>query len=46
MSIYIRYLDLEDSIKFLEEAKVRLADKQDAVFLLKIAQAEKKLNLG
>ena len=37
---------MEDSIKFLEEAKTRLAGKQDAVFLCKIAQAEKKLNLG
>lgn len=39
-------IDLEDAIKFLEEAKQRMATKQDAVFILKIAQAEKKLDLG
>ena len=39
-------LDLEDAIKILEEAKARLAGKNDAVFILKIAQAEKKLDLG
>jgi hypothetical protein len=31
------HLDLEDAIKFLEEAKTRLSGKQDAVFLCKIA---------
>lgn len=39
-------IDLEDAIKFLEEARTRVATKQDAVFILKIAQAEKKLDLG
>ena len=38
--------DLEDAIAFLGEAKTRLEGKQDAVFLCRIAQAEKKLNLG
>ena len=40
------FADLEDAIKFLDEAKIRMATRQDAVFLLKIAQAEKKLDLG
>jgi hypothetical protein len=43
---HFSFLDLEDSIRFLEEAKGRLSGKQDAVFILKIAQAEKKLDLG
>lgn len=29
--------DLEDSIKFLEDAKARLVNKNDAVFICKIA---------
>ena len=39
-------LDLEQSIEFLDSAKQRLAGKQDAVFLLNIGKAEKKLQLG
>jgi 26S proteasome regulatory subunit N9 len=37
---------IEDAIKFLEEAKGRLRNKHDAVFLLSISQAEKKHDLG
>ena len=38
--------DIDASIEFLEEAKKRLAHYKDAVYLCRIAQAEKKLNLG
>jgi len=38
--------DIEDAIQFLEEAKGRLSQKHDALFLLRISQAEKKLALG
>ena len=37
---------IEDAIKFLEEAKGRLRNKHDAIFLLSISQAEKKHDLG
>ena len=38
--------DIEKSIVFLDEASTRLDGKRDAQFLCRIAQAEKKLNLG
>lgn len=41
-----QYQSIEDSIQFLEECKVRLRGKQDALFLLEISQADKKLALG
>lgn len=31
------FIDLEDAIRFLEEAKVRLAGKHDAVLVCKIS---------
>ena len=37
---------IEDSIKFLESAKERLKGNTDALFLLEISQADKKLALG
>jgi hypothetical protein len=37
---------LDEAINFIEEAKKRLAGKDDAVFICKVAQAEKKLQLG
>lgn len=46
VSVARQYPDLEQAIKFLEEAKSRLVNKVDALFLLRISQAEKKLNLG
>ena len=41
-----QHADIDMSINFLEEAKVRLESYKDAGFLCRIAQAEKKLNLG
>lgn len=41
-----QYESIEDAIKFLEEAKERLRNKHDALYLLQIAQAEKKHDLG
>lgn len=41
-----QYESIEDSINFLEEAIGRLRNKHDANFLLSIAQAEKKHDLG
>ena len=41
-----QHADIELSIQFLEEAKVRLENYKDAVYLCRIAQAEKKLTLG
>lgn len=38
--------NIEDAIKFLEEAKGRVRNKHDSIFLLTISQAEKKLQLG
>ena len=38
--------DIEQSIAFLDEASTRLEGKRDAQLLCRIAQAEKKLNLG
>ena len=38
--------DIQVSIDFLDEAKTRLANYKDAVFLCRIAQAEKRLNMG
>lgn len=37
---------MEEAIKFLEAAKVRLQGKTDAVFIVQVAQAEKRLQLG
>jgi hypothetical protein len=37
---------IEDAIKFLESAKDRLKGHLDALFLLEISQADKKLALG
>ena len=39
ISLKITYqcVDLEDAIRFLDEAKTRMATKQDAVFILKVA---------
>jgi 26S proteasome regulatory subunit N9 len=44
--VLMPYIDLEESIKFLDAAKARVAGKQDAAFLLRVGQAEKKLQLG
>ena len=41
-----QFESIEDSIKFLEEAKDRLRLKHDALKMLSIAQADKKLSLG
>ena len=41
-----QHVDIETSIAFLEEAKERLQRYGDAVYLCRIAQAEKRLNLG
>jgi len=41
-----QHKDIEASITFLDEASKRLDGKRDAQFLCRIAQAEKKLNLG
>lgn len=40
-----QYEDLETAIEFLETARVKL-DSEDAKMLCRIAQAEKRLNLG
>lgn len=44
--IWLFLLGIEDSIKFLEQAKDRLKGHFDAVFLLEISQCEKQLALG
>ena len=41
-----QHADIDTSIAFLDEAKARLENYKDAVYLCRIAQAEKKLNLG
>ena len=41
-----QFESIEESIKFLEEAKERLRLKNDALKMLSIAQADKKLALG
>ena len=41
-----QYESIEDSIKFLESSKDRLKSSPDALFLLEISQADKKLALG
>jgi hypothetical protein len=41
-----QFESIEDSISFLEEAKDRLRLKHDALKMLEVAQAEKKLALG
>lgn len=41
-----QFESIEDSIKFLEEAKERLRNRTDAIKMLEIAQADKKLALG
>lgn len=41
-----QHADIAVSIEFLEQAKQRLDSYKDAVYLCRIAQAEKKLNLG
>lgn len=41
-----QHTDIEQSIVFLDEASARLDGKRDAQFLCRIAQAEKRLNLG
>lgn len=41
-----QFQSIEDAIQFLEDAKSRLKNKQDALFMLEIAQADKKLALG
>ena len=41
-----QHVDIDASIAFLDEAKVRLESFKDAVYLCRVAQAEKKLNLG
>ena len=38
--------DFDKAIEFLEEARTRLGDNEDAKMLCRIAQAEKRLNLG
>ena len=41
-----QHADIEVSLSFLDEAKKRLESYKDAVYLCRIAQAEKRLNLG
>ena len=41
-----QFESIEDSIKFLEECKERLRQKHDALKMICIAQADKKLSLG
>ena len=41
-----QHVDIEVSIDFLDQAKDRLQRYGDAVYLCRIAQAEKRLNLG
>jgi hypothetical protein len=41
-----QHVDLEQAIVFLAEAKDRLKNKVDAGLYLRIAQAEKRLDLG
>lgn len=41
-----QFANIEDSIQFLEEAKERLRNRSDALKLLEIAQAGKKLTMG
>ncbi len=46
MQVSRQFADIEQAITFLEEAKTRLTNKVDALFICRIAQAEKQLNLG
>jgi len=41
-----QFESIEDAITFLEEAKGRLTLKHDALKLIEVAQADKKLSLG
>jgi len=41
-----QHTDIEVSLAFLDEARERLQRYDEAVFLCRIAQAEKRLNLG
>ncbi len=41
-----QHADIDVSIEFLDQARTRLENFKDAVYLCRIAQAEKKLNLG
>lgn len=46
ISVSRQFENIEDSIKFLEEAKDRLRNRSDALKMLDIAQADKLLSLG
>lgn len=48
ITIYVsrQFESIEDAIVFLEEAKDRLRNRTDALKMLEIAQADKKLSLG
>ena len=46
VSVSRQFSDIENAISFLEEAKTRLGGKSDALFICRIGQAEKRLNLG
>ncbi len=46
LSVSRQFSDIEAAITFLEETKSRVKNYVNAVFLLKIGQAEKRLNLG
>ena len=41
-----KFLEIEDGVKFLQDAIDRTKEKPDATFIYKIAQADKKLDLG
>ena len=41
-----QYEDFEEAIEFLEKARTRLEGEADAQMLCRIAQAEKRLNIG
>lgn len=46
ISVSRQFADVEEAISFLETCSKQLDGKRDAQFLLKIATAEKRLNLG
>jgi len=46
VSVSRQFADIEQAITFLDEASKRLEGRKDAQFLCRIAQAEKRLNLG
>jgi hypothetical protein len=46
ISVSRQFADVEEAITFLDACSKQLDGKRDAQFLLKIATAEKRLNLG